>query len=367
MASEDQEILAKISQLAGLSFRHFVCGQKAHAPAGQINRHKNRTEHPNTYAGVQKQSRPYASASNRMGPTSKGVNHARQTDLPEDYPHQPWRPTRGGYSARGRGRGGASQIHRHKTLVLNNSAASAESTTPTSEQGATSASHSGQNTPQPPTWVTKTDRHLQLINPAIYEREAQTRAKAMEETRKLKLKQKDEREKLRFTKHLERLQYADPTSQKHGHAPAPIHEILIQGIKFRVTNNGSKLVKTPGEDLFTLLCSRRDAISNKPGSQCTGDENAAKATPKMATVGGVRFYRSKNGNMYRSGIVKAQRYAIPDTIDHLGRPGPERLIKKCARKHMVKKIDEPCKIFSTTGTFSLSQLTKRLLLANAQE
>jgi len=28
----------------------------------------------------------------------------------------------------------------------------------------------------------------------------------------------------------------------------------------------------------------------------------------MAVIGGVKFYRSKNGNLYRHGIVKAQRY-----------------------------------------------------------
>ena len=43
-------------------------------------------------------------------------------------------------------------------------------------------------------------------------------------------------------------------------------------------------------------------------SRVIGDENAAKSTPKSANVGGVIFYRSKNGNLYRSGIVKAHRY-----------------------------------------------------------
>ncbi|KKY37064.1 putative ccch zinc finger protein [Diaporthe ampelina] len=52
---------------------------------------------------------------------------------------------------------------------------------------------------------------------------------------------------------------------------------------FRVANNGSKLVKLPG------------------------DLNGPKATPKMALVGGVKFHRSKNGNMYRQAIVKAHR------------------------------------------------------------
>jgi hypothetical protein len=44
--------------------------------------------------------------------------------------------------------------------------------------------------------------------------------------------------------------------------------------------------------------------------------NAAKATPKTATIGGVRFYRSKNGNMYRSAIIKAYRYDNPFSSRH---------------------------------------------------
>ena len=33
----------------------------------------------------------------------------------------------------------------------------------------------------------------------------------------------------------------------------------------------------------------------------------------MALVGGVKFHRSKNGNMYRQAIVKAHRYVtLPD-------------------------------------------------------
>jgi hypothetical protein len=57
-------------------------------------------------------------------------------------------------------------------------------------------------------------------------------------------------------------------------------------------------------------------------SHDVGDEDSAKATPKSANVGGVTFYRSKNGNLYRSGIVKAHRYAT--TV--LGRRLSERLI-----------------------------------------
>jgi len=283
MASEDQDILlAKISQLAG-----------------QINRHKNAQisdpqTKPNQYAG-----------NNTYGGIEKFRQSAnRSTDLPQGHP-QPstgWRPSRGGYSSGGYSRGSRTpQIHRNRTLVLNGNA----SMTTASESGANEnekPSANGNNAT--PAWVTKTDRHLQLINTSIFEKDSQKRAKAMEETRQQKLKQRDEREKARFDKHLQRLggnHYNGPVSRSTDVAGK--YEINVQGIRFRVSRNGSKLVKVPG------------------------DLNAAKSTPKTALVGGVRFYRSKSGNMYRSGIIKAHR-----------------------RTAVVKKINEPCKIFTTTGS-----------------
>jgi hypothetical protein len=55
-------------------------------------------------------------------------------------------------------------------------------------------------------------------------------------------------------------------------------------------------------------CVEAVTLVNDASSYLPDDDNTAKATPKTATVGGVKFYRSKNGNLYRSGIVKAQRY-----------------------------------------------------------
>ena len=37
------------------------------------------------------------------------------------------------------------------------------------------------------------------------------------------------------------------------------------------------------------------------------DINSAEATPKKTTVGGVTFLRSKNGNLWRSGVVRTRR------------------------------------------------------------
>lgn len=77
----------------------------------------------------------------------------------------------------------------------------------------------------------------------------------------------------------------------------------MEGIRFRVANNGSKLVKIPGAPQPPLFCAR--ILAHRLMS---GDPNGPKATPKMALVGGVKFHRSKNGNMYRQAIVKAHRY-----------------------------------------------------------
>ncbi|KFX89173.1 hypothetical protein O988_08727, partial [Pseudogymnoascus sp. VKM F-3808] len=257
----EQEMMTRISKLAG-----------------QINRHKN-----------------------QQPASTSASNFQAQPGAPYPTPNYNARggpPSRGGYS-RGRGyyRGGKpNTIHRNRTLVLNNANAG-------SKPDGAQDDASGAAAPAP-AWVTKTDRHMQLINPAIYEKQSQDRARAIEETRKLRLKQRDDREKFKLNKHLERLSdnMAGHGANQRAPQAQPNYEITVQGIRFRVMKDGSKLAKVPG------------------------DENAAKLTPKSATVGGVRFYRSKNGNLYRSGIVKAQRQPAA-----------------------IKKIDEPCKLFSTTG------------------
>lgn len=208
-------------------------------------------------------------------------------------------------------------------MVLNNAGAGSK------QDGAQDVS-SGAAAPAP-AWVTKTDRHMQLINPAIYEKQSQDRARAIEETRKLRLKQRDDREKFKLSKHLERLSGNTAGHGANQRTPQalPNYEITVEGIRFRVMKDGSKLAKVPG------------------------DENAAKLTPKSATVGGVRFYRSKNGNLYRSGIVKAQRYDL-HAASSRDTPHPStrtRLTHSHTRQPTaIKKIDEPCRLFSTTGT-----------------
>lgn len=205
-----------------------------------------------------------------------------------------WRRGRGAYPYH-RGRHHAQvPVYRNRTLVLNGS----------SQGRAAEASDSGANSDSSTSsWVTKNSRHLQLINSSVYEKEPQSRATTLRQTLQQKRLAQDERERAKLLNHFNHMANADvaaPPGQS-GRASANRYEINIQGIPFVVAKSGSKLVRVPGS-------------------------NPALPTPKMAVVAGVRFCRSKNGNLYRQGIVKAQR-----------------------QMGVVKKVDTPCKIFSLTG------------------
>jgi hypothetical protein len=234
------------------------------------------------------------------------VNNTLNADNFEDHAqsNRGWRGARSAFTGRGRGypRGGRiPQVHRNRSLVLNSGITPSLSDT-TSAKSSDDISTSSSTVPtSTPAWVTKTDRHLQLINPAIYEKQSQQRAKAIEETRKLKLRQRDERERQKFNKHLQRIVDSSKSTMPSN------YEILVCGIRFRVVKNGSKLLRVPGKGLIGCSGIIGSLHFHDLTHVFAGDDNA-KSTPKTATVGGVMFYRSKNGNLYRSGIVKAHRY-----------------------------------------------------------
>lgn len=235
---------------------------------------------------------------------------------------------RGGGYYLGRGRGGyrvgKPPTHRHRTLVLNSASNANNSNNDAASPSASSTS-----------FVTRNDRHLQLISSSIYQEQSEARTKAIEQTRQQKLSQKENRERSRFLNHLRQNAHFPAVSTDSASAPA--YHIDVDGIKFAVVKNGSKLIKLPGapHTLPTAHCA-----SAYP---CAGDPNAPKATPKVTTVGGVRFYRTRNGNMYRQAIIKAQRY--------VARPGgaPELTRRTYRRSGTVTKVNVPCKTFSTTG------------------
>jgi len=236
----------------------------------------------------------------------------------------------GSYQPRGY-RVGKPASYRHRSLVLNGSGQ-------TGRPDAESASASDASTSS---WVTKTDRHLQLISSSVYEKDAQARSKAIEETRRRKRQQRDSQERSKLFNHFSHVANGGGAGAANGTA-ASRYEVVLDGVRFYVTKNGSKLVKVPG------WSTRPPSVPERSTHSRQDDLNPAGATPKTAVVGGVKFYRSKNGNLYRHGIVKAQRYVSRT-------PGGRPLILPFdSHSGAVKKINQPCKIFSTTGT-SLSR------------
>ncbi|KAM6480953.1 hypothetical protein HDV62DRAFT_88096 [Trichoderma sp. SZMC 28011] len=250
MSEEDKELLARIGQLAG-----------------QINRHKN-------------QQAGYQSVPPSHHPHRHRGNVYRQAGAP--YPSR-------GYSSR------PAATHRHRTLHLNASASASGS-----------ASSSAAPSPAPTTsgWVSKNDRHRQLINASIYEKDSQNRAKAIEETRQRNLKERRLREKKRFGDYLRhQADVAGVAGTSMSANSTGLNEISVNGIRFRVLDGGKKLVKSP-------------------------DDPASPAmTPKLTVIAGVKFHRTKTGNLVAQRIVRDHR-----------------------RSGAVKKLDQRCKIFSTTGS-----------------
>ncbi|KAH6854619.1 hypothetical protein B0I37DRAFT_362529 [Chaetomium sp. MPI-CAGE-AT-0009] len=275
-SAEDREMMERIGRLAG-----------------QINRHRNQQ------AGV--------------GP----ARHVR-TQHHAGY-STAWR--RGGFHHRGGHSRVRMPVYRNRSLVLNGG--SQQNQSGEAESGTTSDASTS-------SWVTKNDRHLQLINTNVYTKDAQARAAAMEQTRRQKLALRDKQERAKLSNHINRMVNSGGFVGANQQA-AGKYEITVQGVRFLVVKNGSKLVKVPG------------------------DNNSAKATPKMALVGGVKFYRSKNGNLYRHGIVKAQRYVSWN-------PGAGQLTPGFSGRQSgaVKKVNVPCKQFSMTGnSIFLDRLPKQ--------
>lgn len=224
--------------------------------AGRINRHK------------QSGGSPIAGGTNRHGRGS--------------YRTAPYHP-RAGYRG---GHGAHTPTHRNKTLVING-------------QNQPTDSEANANDASPTSWVSKTDRHLQLINSAVYEKNSQNRVDAIAQTQRQNQLRKDQKEKAHIMKYMQQTGNSVRSNTKA--APSQ-YDVFVDGIRFHVTGQGSKLVRAPGTN------------------------NPSRSTPRVTTIGGVQFYRTKNGNLVRHGIVTAHRMAAG-----------------------IKKVDEPCRTFTWTG------------------
>ncbi|KAI5466101.1 hypothetical protein BGZ63DRAFT_400507 [Mariannaea sp. PMI_226] len=264
MSEEEKELLARISQLAG-----------------QINRHKNQ----------------------------QSALRQSSTHHPAHHRHNTYRNTNAPYPPRAHRVGRPPAIHHNRALHLNAGPDTAISRSP---------SNGSENTPSG--WVSRNERHRQLINANVYEKDSQNRAKAIEETRQRKLNSQRQREKMQFKEFLKG--QSGPSSIATN--PTASNEIIVEGVHFHVMDGGKKLVKIAGayQPQTRFRCER--------ASHRIGAPNSSSHTPKSAIVAGVKFYRTKTGNLIANRIVNDQR-----------------------RSGVIKKTNERCKIFSTTGNSSL--------------
>jgi len=90
---------------------------------------------------------------------------------------------------------------------------------------------------------------MQLINTNVYDKVTQQRAKGMETSMAERRRQRDMREQAKLNKHFYGMsyQYAVNSADSHPvHTGQRVHEIVIDGIRFHVTDGGSKLIRAPG-------------------------------------------------------------------------------------------------------------------------
>ncbi|OCL05581.1 CCCH zinc finger protein [Glonium stellatum] len=277
---------------------------KIAALAGRINLHKQQEQNPHHEQTFPSPGMDFELTEVSTGGKALigGKGYGRGRGGPSWTPH---RGTPYGYP---RGRAGkfASPAHRNRTLVINNVPSPAQENQVAYKE-TVSAPEVVDVPGSAPTWVSKRDRHMQLINTSVYDQLSQQRARSMAATLEQKQRERDLREKAKLSKHFQNTStqhYRSAAANAQSQGDSKVHEIQIDGIRFQVTDGGSKLMRI------------------------SSDSNPVHATPKQAKIGGVTFFRSKNGNLYRAGLVKAKK------------------------RHTVKKLDEPCLRFTTTGSCS---------------
>lgn len=293
---------------------------------GQINRHKNQTQQdPNARSSI------YPTYAQRGAPscTPTGCVLLAAPPLTSVSPdrargrgHPYWTQTR---APRGRGHS-AAVPHRNKTLILN-------SAPPPSGPDVHSKAEPGISQPDPTMsgWVAKRDRHMQLINTSVYDKQMKARNEAMAKTVEEKLKRRQAKEQLKINRYL---QTAGKSSNR---------EIVIGGERYQVVANGSKLVRISGAAAIGYSGDVR--ILNS--TVTLTDSSNVNQTPKKAVVAGVQFTRTKNGNLLRTGSVRAARSVNPELALVCLSFVNQRLIHHYS--YQRKQLDEPCQYFTSTG------------------
>ncbi|KAK7205878.1 hypothetical protein BZA70DRAFT_266988 [Myxozyma melibiosi] len=244
--------------------------------AGAINRHKNGEGATST----QQSAAPYPTRGSYY-PNSRGSRGSRGRGRASSYAYRSYPHAR----------------HQNRTLVLSDSKPTTSGSGDQSSEDPVESSSSQ--------YVKKRDRHMQLINKAVYSDLAEARAKALEKTRLAKQSKLENRAAKKAARRAEKLLKRAEEKKRAKSVVGAMENVEIDGVKYAVQRGGNKLIRVTGNNAMNDVAS--------------GD------SPKKAVVGGVTFLRSRNGNLWRKGVVQNK--------------GRER-----------KKIDTPCRFFTMTGT-----------------
>ena len=159
----------------------------------------------------------------------------------------PKRGTPYGY-ARGRARNAVAS-HRNRTLVMNNSASKSDELSGGKAAGTGIRTDSELQTQSPKSagaWVSKRDRHMQLINTSVYDRVSQERVRSMEATSHSKQRRQSDLQKARLRKHFQSFTQSNTNANERSPSRTA-REIEINCIRFRLADGGSKLMRVSGK------------------------------------------------------------------------------------------------------------------------
>lgn len=215
--SEDQELLARISQLAGMGQMCANLGYDPDRYLGHINLHKTQPSSPQA--------------------VDPGQTRSDLTKTSAIRGHTTWRPPRPApYTARGRG--ASRRYPTSHSLVLRTES----SRSPAVKSG-------GLEALQPtPAYVSKRGRHRQLINSLVLDRVTQQRKQAIEESRQRRVLMDDQRERQQMHQYMEGLgANQEGLAVQTPRTPnSTLHQIEVDGLTFQILKNGSKLTRIRG-------------------------------------------------------------------------------------------------------------------------
>lgn len=170
-------------------------------------------------------------------------------------------------------------------------------------------------------------------NSAVYDKKVQQKQHAMQLTAQARQRARDQRQ---ITKVISAVYGAAPQGHSSGKPTANVmRDIVVNDLRFRVALNGSKLVRIYGKQHEVPVNVCIDILD--------GPRVLAQETPKQVKVAGVTFYRSKSGNLHRSGLVKQQRCVLtPDRQQSLNTHSQGKISTRRAQncvKHLHRLVN----------------------------